>query len=92
MQQSVAIGIAVLEQPNLRLSGKREFGNRGSLAVAIEGPKAELWFDHGNGVGGGHARRRARDHGASDHACPVHVPEMGASWRLRPAATGSRHF
>ena len=54
VQHAAEIAIAVLGEPNLRLCGGRElqFGNRGSLAVAIDGPKAGQWYDHENGEGG----------------------------------------
>jgi hypothetical protein len=54
VQHAAEIAIRVLGEPNLRLCGERElrFGNRGSLAVAIDGPKAGQWYDHENGEGG----------------------------------------
>ena len=54
VQHAADVAIAVLGQPNQRYSSTRElrFGNRGSVAVAIDGPKAGLWYDHENGVGG----------------------------------------
>ena len=54
VQHAAEIAITVLGEPNLRLCGGRElrFGNRGSLAVAIDGPKAGRWYDHENGEGG----------------------------------------
>jgi putative DNA primase/helicase len=44
----------LLGQPNRQLSSKRElrFGRKGSLVVAIAGPKAGNWFDHENDIGG----------------------------------------
>jgi putative DNA primase/helicase len=53
-QYASHIAIALLGEPNPALCSGRElrFGNRGSLAVAIAGPKAGLWFDHENGEGG----------------------------------------
>ena len=54
VQHAAEIAIRVLGEPNLRLCGGRElrFGNRGSLAIAIDGPKAGQWYDHENGEGG----------------------------------------
>jgi putative DNA primase/helicase len=54
IQRSADVAITLLGQPNYRLSSKRElrFGNRGSLAVKIDGPKVGLWYDHENGEGG----------------------------------------
>jgi len=54
VQHAAEIAIRVLGEPNLRLCGERElrFGNRGSLAVAIDGPKAGQWYDHENDEGG----------------------------------------
>jgi Toprim domain len=45
---------ALLGEPNRSMSGKRElrFGRKGSLAVAIAGPKAGVWHDHEVGTGG----------------------------------------
>jgi putative DNA primase/helicase len=54
VQRAAEFVIKILGQPNHRLSNDRElrFGNRGSLGVIIEGPKAGLWYDHENGQGG----------------------------------------
>ena len=54
MQCAAELAIKVLGQPNHALSSDSElrFGNRGSLAVIIEGPKAGFWYDHENGEGG----------------------------------------
>jgi putative DNA primase/helicase len=54
VQCAAELATKVLGQPNYTLSSDRElrFGNRGSLAVAIEGPKAGLWYDHENSEGG----------------------------------------
>ena len=62
VQHAAEMAIAVLGEPNLRLCGGRElrFGNRGSLAVAIDGPKAGLWYDHENGEGGDLSAERAQ--------------------------------
>ena len=42
-------------EPNRRMSNRRElrFGRKGSLAVAISGPKAGSWCDHETNKGGG---------------------------------------
>jgi Toprim domain-containing protein len=41
-------------EPNRRLSSRRElrYGRKGSLAVAIDGPRAGAWYDHESGRGG----------------------------------------
>jgi putative DNA primase/helicase len=54
VQRAAELVIMVLGEPNSRLSSGRElrFGNRGSLAVAMDGPKAGQWYDHENGEGG----------------------------------------
>ncbi len=46
---------ALLGEPSRGLSTPRElrFGTRGSLSAKIAGPKAGLWHDHENAVGGG---------------------------------------
>ena len=55
VEHAAEIAVTVLGEPNLRLcSSGRElrFGNRGSLAIAINGPKAGQWYDHETGEGG----------------------------------------
>jgi putative DNA primase/helicase len=54
VQRAAEFVIKFLGQPNRALSSDRElrFGNRGSLAVAIKGPKAGFWYDHENSEGG----------------------------------------
>ena len=55
VQHAAEIAVTVLGEPNLRLctSGRElQFGNRGSLAIAINGPKAGQWYDHETGEGG----------------------------------------
>lgn len=49
------IATLLLGQPNERLSTRTQlrFGNNGSVAVEIGGPKAGTWFDHENEIGGG---------------------------------------
>jgi putative DNA primase/helicase len=53
-RRGAEIAEALLGQPNRQLSNKRElrFRRRGSLVVAIAGPKAGKWFDHENDIGG----------------------------------------
>jgi hypothetical protein len=61
VQHAAEIAVTVLGEPNLRLcSSGRElrFGNRGSLAIAINGPKAGQWYDHETGEGGDLIDRR----------------------------------
>jgi Toprim domain len=45
---------AVLGEPNRAMSNRRElrFGRKGSVSVALTGPKAGLWHDHENNIGG----------------------------------------
>jgi hypothetical protein len=45
---------ALLGEPNRVLSTATQlrFGNKGSVAVEIDGPNAGKWFDHEHGVGG----------------------------------------
>jgi putative DNA primase/helicase len=54
VQCAAELAINVLGPPNYALSSNRElrFGNRGSLALAMQGPKAGFWYDHENGQGG----------------------------------------
>jgi putative DNA primase/helicase len=54
MARAADIAIKLLGQPNRVMSSRRKlrFGNHGSLAVAVAGPKAGLWYDHEIGEGG----------------------------------------
>src|SRR5260370_23806008 len=60
------IAVALLGEPNRGRSSRCElrFRRKGSLAVAIAGPKAGLWHDHELGISGDlidliqHTRRR----------------------------------
>jgi putative DNA primase/helicase len=48
------VAILLIGRPNRSMSSKRElrFGNKGSLAVVISGPKSGCWYDHESDVGG----------------------------------------
>jgi hypothetical protein len=48
------LALHLLGEPNLLLSTRQQlrFGNRGSIAVEIAGPKRGTWFDHENSKGG----------------------------------------
>lgn len=52
--RAAEVAHAVLGDPNASLSSRREirFGRKGSLSIAIAGPKAGLWHDHEAGEGG----------------------------------------
>jgi putative DNA primase/helicase len=52
--RAAEIAITLLGEPNPRMSSRKElrFGRKGSVAVAIAGPKAGQWYDHETGVGG----------------------------------------
>jgi putative DNA primase/helicase len=52
--RAAELAVALMGGPNLAMSSKRElrFGRRGSLAIAIAGPKAGMWHDHEVGSGG----------------------------------------
>jgi hypothetical protein len=56
----------ILGEHNRSLSTRRQlrFGNNGSIAVEIAGPKRGTWFDHENGVGGGPCGFGAHQSGA----------------------------
>ncbi len=45
-----AVAIALLGEPNRRLSNKRElrWGNNGSLRIHIAGPRKGTWIDEGS--------------------------------------------
>jgi putative DNA primase/helicase len=49
-----AIARLILGEPNRALSTRRQlrFGNYGSVAVEIDGPKAGYWYDHSDDTGG----------------------------------------
>jgi putative DNA primase/helicase len=49
------IARAILGEPNTALSTRQElrFGQHGSVAVVVRGPKAGAWYDHENERGGG---------------------------------------
>ena len=53
MRRSAELVTDLLGPPNLKLSHKRQlrFGRKGSLVVAMAGPRIGNWFDHENGVG-----------------------------------------
>lgn len=48
------IAFCLLGEPNRSYSSSHEFrfGNNGSLAIVVSGPKAGLWHDHKSGFGG----------------------------------------
>ena len=48
------VAILLIGRPNRSMSSKRElrFGNKGSLAVVISGPKSGCWYDHESDEGG----------------------------------------
>src|SRR5215213_4285737 len=48
------LAVFLLGHPNRPMSSSRElrFGNKGSLAVVISGPKSGCWYDHESGQGG----------------------------------------
>jgi putative DNA primase/helicase len=48
------VGLALFGRPNFALSSRAEWrwGRKGSLALAIAGPKQGLWHDHERGEGG----------------------------------------
>lgn len=54
MSCAIEIAIAMLGEPNRRLSSKQElrFGSKGSVSVALTDRKAGLWYDHEQNVGG----------------------------------------
>jgi hypothetical protein len=91
VQHAAEIAIAVLGEPNLRLCGRRElrFGNRGSLAVAIDGPKAGHWYDHENGEGGDLIDLIQRERCSSFRDAMTCAEELiGTAPRRRPRSSG----
>jgi Toprim domain len=66
-QRAADVAVALLGEPNRRLCSKQEFrfGTKGSVAVAIGGPKAGYWYDHENGEGGDLFHLMQRVHRAS---------------------------
>jgi putative DNA primase/helicase len=64
------VPMSLLGEPNRQLSSKRElrFGHKGSLAVAITGPKTGSWYDYENDVGGDLLDLIRREHGGNFQA------------------------
>jgi Toprim domain len=54
VERADEVAIALLGEPNRAMSSLQElrFGRKGSMAVAISGPKAGIWFDHEAREGG----------------------------------------
>lgn len=79
---------ALLGEPNRALSTATQlrFGNKGSVAVEIDGPNAGEWFDHEYGVGGDGLELIRHRHGvANGDACDWAREWLG----LPPHATRS---
>jgi len=82
---------ALLGEPNRALSTATQlrFGNKGSVAVEIDGPNVGKWFDHEHGVGGDGLELIRHQHGvANGDACdwarewlglPPHAPRSEKS-------------
>jgi Toprim domain len=87
-QRAADVAIALVGQPNRPPSSERElrFGNRGSLAVLIQGPIAGLWHDHENGVGGDLLNLIRRVRGGSFHDAIAYGQEIIGSAPQRPAS------
>jgi putative DNA primase/helicase len=68
--RAAEVAIMLLGEPNRQLSSKRElrFGRKGSLAVAITGPKIGSWYDYENDVGGDLLDLIRREHGGNFRA------------------------
>jgi hypothetical protein len=47
-----SIAVRLFGEPTSRSRTELRFGRKGSLAVAVRGPKAGLWYDHEAGEGG----------------------------------------
>src|SRR4051794_24676880 len=69
-----SVAIKLFGDPNQSLSTRSQlrFGNQGSLAVEIAGPKAGSWYDHERGEGGGTLDLLRREKGLS--------PADGIKW------------
>jgi putative DNA primase/helicase len=67
---SAEVAIVLLGEPNRKLSTNRQlrFGRKGSLALAITGPKNGSWYDYENDVGGDLVDLIRREHGGSFRA------------------------
>ena len=67
VRNAADVALAILGEPNWKLSRARElrFGNRGSVAIAVKGPKAGHWYDHENREGGDLFRLIQRAHRCS---------------------------
>jgi hypothetical protein len=78
VQRAAEFVIKILGQPNYSLSSDHElrFGNRGSVAVAIKGPKAGFWYDHEKGEGGDVFDLVRRQFGGSFNAAIRYIEEF----------------
>lgn len=65
--RAAEVAQAILGDPNQALSSRREvrFGRKGSLSVAVSGPKTGLWHDHEVGEGGDLLSLIQREHRGS---------------------------
>lgn len=80
----------LLGEPNRALSSKQQwrYGNKGSLAIEISGPKAGTWFDHEEGVGGNALDLVARECGLCNGA----VFDWARQWLGQPTSyKGNQH-
>jgi len=61
------VGERLLGRPSARGRDECRWGRRGSLALAIAGPKAGLWYDHERGEGGDMLDLIQRERGGDFH-------------------------
>jgi Toprim domain len=100
--RTAEVALALLGEPNRQLSNERElrFGRKGSLAVAIAGPKTGNWYDHENDVGGDLLELIRRQHGGNFRSAVEYAQRFisdtetmqassNASTRCRVGATNS---
>jgi hypothetical protein len=99
VERATDVAVALLGEPNRRLSSRRQlrFGNKGSVAVEIAGPKAGQWYDYENGIGGDlfDLIQRERGRGFSDAVEYAQefvgaVPVVRAPPRLAPKPPSSQ--
>jgi predicted P-loop ATPase/phage/plasmid primase-like uncharacterized protein len=86
------LACALLGEPNRALSTQKQlrFGNKGSVAVEIDGPDAGKWFDHEAGVGGdGLELIRHRRGIANGEACDWARDWLGLSSAKRPSKSNA---
>jgi hypothetical protein len=87
-RRSAEIAEALLGEPNRKLSNNWQlrFGRKGSLAVAIAGPKVGRWYDFENDVGGDLLDLIRRGHGGNFRATVEYAQRFSGDVRTVQAS------